>query len=96
MPHPVFMAFFMNHLDREDQSAVRRWSMKFAVVCGVLALLLLGAVAAGVDLADPQVEAMRRLSGRPWSVPHAQAGDPDLAFHRIMMRAPNPRPRHSD
>jgi hypothetical protein len=88
MQHPVFMAFFMSHLDPEDQSAVRRWSVRFAVVCGALALFLLGAVASG-NLADPQVEAM--------SGPPPQVGDPDLPFHRVIARdAQNPRPRHPD
>jgi hypothetical protein len=31
MQHPVFMAFYMNHLDPEEYSALRRWSIWLAV-----------------------------------------------------------------
>lgn len=41
MQHPVFMAFYMSHLDPEERSALRRWSMRLAVVYASLALLLL-------------------------------------------------------
>jgi len=40
MQHPVFMAFHMSHLDPEERGALRRWSMRLAVVYAALALLL--------------------------------------------------------
>jgi hypothetical protein len=45
MQHPVFMAFYMNHLDPEEYSALRRWSIWLAVVYAALALLVFATVA---------------------------------------------------
>jgi len=60
MQHPVFMAFYMRHLDPQSQRAVRRWSIRLAVVCAWLALFLLTIVAAQINLPDPQVDATKR------------------------------------
>jgi hypothetical protein len=60
MQHPVFMAFYMRHLDPQDQRAVRRWSIRLAIVCASLTLLLLTSVAVRINAPDPQAEAMKR------------------------------------
>ena len=60
MQHPVFMAFYMRHLDPQDQRAVRRWSIRLAVVCAWLAVFLLTIVAVQVNVPDPQASAMKR------------------------------------
>ena len=59
MQHPVFMAFYMRHLDPQDQRAVRRWSIRLAVMCASLALLLLTSVAVRINALEPQVDAMK-------------------------------------
>ena len=59
MHHPVWMAFHMDHLDPEDQRAVRRWSARIAVVCFSSALLLFAAIAIK-GTPDPQPGAMER------------------------------------
>jgi hypothetical protein len=60
MQHPVFMAFYMRHLDLQDQVAVRRWSIRLAVVCAWLAVFLLTTLAARINVPDPQADAMNR------------------------------------
>jgi hypothetical protein len=60
MQHPVFMAFYMRHLDLQDQTAVRRWSIRLAVVCAWLAVFLLTIVAVQVNGPEPQAGAMKR------------------------------------
>jgi hypothetical protein len=58
MHHPVCLAFYMEHLDPEDKSAVRRWSARIAVVCSSLALLLVAALTLGILI--PQDDAVER------------------------------------
>ena len=74
MQHPVFMAFYMRHLDPQDQRAVRRWSIRLAVVCAWLAVFLLSIVAVRISLPDPQVEATKRgettARAFPWRAHH--------------------------
>ena len=60
MQHPVFVAFYMRHLDLDDQRTVRRWSIRLAVVCASLALLLLAIVAVRVYDPASQTDAMKR------------------------------------
>ena len=60
MQHPVFMAFYMRHLELQDQRAVRRWSIRLAVVCAWLAVFLLSIVAVQVNVPEPQAGAMKR------------------------------------
>lgn len=62
MHHPVWMAFHMDHLDPEDQRAVKRWSARIAAVCLSSALLLFAAVAIRNSTSDPQAGAMERAS----------------------------------
>ncbi len=62
MHHPVRMALYMNHLDPEDQKAVRRWSARIAVVYCASALFLFAMVATKISIPDPQAGAMERES----------------------------------
>jgi hypothetical protein len=41
MQHPVFLVFYMNHLDPEEHGVLRRWSIGLAAVYAALALLVL-------------------------------------------------------
>src|SRR5678815_5409442 len=59
--HPVSMAFHMDYLDPEDQRAVRRWSVRIAVVFSSLALLLFAAIAGRISTPD-QADAIDRES----------------------------------
>jgi hypothetical protein len=56
MRHP----FYMDHLDPDDQSTVRRWYFGIVVFYSSLALLSLLVGAAMVDVADFHVNTMRR------------------------------------
>jgi hypothetical protein len=60
MHHPVRMALYMNHLDPEDQRAVRRWSARLAVGCCASALFLFTVVATRISMPDPHAGAMDR------------------------------------
>ena len=58
MRHSVFMAFYMDCLDPEEQRAVRRWSARITVVCSSLALLLFAVIAITINVLNPQADAM--------------------------------------
>ena len=60
MHNPVFKAFYMDHLDPEDRSVVRRWFIGMAAVHSVLALLLVGAVAIKINTPPSQADAIER------------------------------------
>src|SRR2546423_12102268 len=62
MHHPVRMALIMNHLDPEEQRAVRRWSVRIAVLYSGLALLLFATIANRISISGPQAGAMDRQS----------------------------------
>jgi hypothetical protein len=52
MHHPLTKAFdYMNSLDPQDQTAVRRWSVRISIVCASFALLLVSAMV--IPFADP-------------------------------------------
>ena len=61
MRHP----FYMDHLDPEDQSTVKRWYVGIVVVYSSLAVLALVIGATIVNVSDPRIDAMRpnRLVG---------------------------------
>ena len=51
----------MDYLDPEDQTVVRRWSVRMAVVCSSLALLLFAATAIRISIPN-QADAIERAS----------------------------------
>ncbi len=58
MRHP----FYMDHLDPEDQSTVKRWYVGIVVVYSSLAVLALVIGATIVNVSDPRIDAMRHES----------------------------------
>ena len=60
MRNPVFMAFHMDWLDPEDRTAIMRWRIRLAVLCGLLVLILAPVIAARTGL-EPRADT--RLHG---------------------------------
>ena len=57
MRNPVFMAFHMDWLDPEDRTAIMRWRIRLAVLCGLLVLILAPAIAARTGGLEPRTDA---------------------------------------
>lgn len=60
MYHPVRMALDMDHLDPEDQNAVRSWSARIAVACCASAVVLFAVVATTTSIPAPQAGVTER------------------------------------
>ena len=74
MRHP----FYMDHLDPDDQSTVRRWYFGIVVFYSSLALLSLLVGAAMVDVADFHVNTMRRQTSAGTAAAYGSAAGPIL------------------